>query len=49
MVRLIGVFFVAVLAQFVVHGWLWLATGMSEHSMQQWREDIDRLALEAKR
>lgn len=48
MMRLIGVLFIAVIAQFAVHGWNKFVAASGEHAVQAWRAEISRLAENAR-
>lgn len=41
MLRLIGVLFIALLAQFLVHGWLRASSGLGQGSVDSWRESLN--------
>jgi hypothetical protein len=49
MMRLIGVLFIAILAQFIVHGWMRFSQSSGDHAVQAWKDEIDRLARKASR
>jgi hypothetical protein len=49
MLRLIGVLFIAVLAQFAVHGWMQLSKSSGDHAIQAWKNELGRLAEKAGR
>jgi hypothetical protein len=49
MMRLIGVLFIAILAQFIVHGWMQFSKSSGDHAVQAWKDEIDRLARKANR
>jgi hypothetical protein len=44
MLRLIGVLFLAVVAQFIVHGWSQFVAASGEYAVQSWKNDLARLA-----
>ena len=41
MLRFIGVIFLAVVAQFIIHGWRNVAGGLAQSSVDSWRENFD--------
>jgi hypothetical protein len=47
MMRLIGVLFIAILAQFAVHGWHRFAASSGDYAVQAWKNELDRLAQKA--
>jgi hypothetical protein len=49
MLRLIGVLFLAIVAQFIVHGWSEFAAASGDHAVQSWKNDLARLAEIANR
>ena len=49
MLRLIGVLFIAVVAQFVVHDWMQFSKNSGEHAVQAWKNELGRLAEKARR
>jgi hypothetical protein len=49
MMRLIGVLFIAILAQFLVHGWMRFSQSSGDHAVQAWKNELDRLAEKARR
>ena len=49
MLRLIGVLFLAVVAQFIVHGWSQFVAASGEYAVQSWKNDLARLAEIANR
>ncbi len=44
MMRMIGVFFLAVVAQFIVHGWSQFVAASGDYAIQAWKSDLERLA-----
>lgn len=44
MIRLIGVLFLAVVAQFIVHGWSQFVAASGDYAVQSWKSDLERLA-----
>jgi hypothetical protein len=44
MLRLIGVLFIAVLAQFIVHGWMQFSKSSGEHAIQAWKAELHAIA-----
>ena len=44
MIRMIGVLFLAVVAQFIVHGWSQFVAASGEYAVQSWKNDLARLA-----
>jgi hypothetical protein len=49
MLRLIGVFFIAVIAQFAVYGWNQFVAASGEHAVQSWKNELDAIAEKASR
>lgn len=49
MFRLIGVLFIAILAQFLVHGWTQVSKSSGDYAIQAWKNELDRLAEKARR
>jgi hypothetical protein len=41
MLRLIGVIFLVVVAQFLVHGWVRLSEGLGTASIDAWKQSLD--------
>jgi uncharacterized membrane protein YphA (DoxX/SURF4 family) len=49
MMRLIVVLLIAILAQFVVHGWMHFSKSSGERAVQAWKDELERLSRKASR
>jgi hypothetical protein len=49
MMRLIGVLFIAILAQFIVHGWYRFAASSGDHAVEAWKNELDAIAEKTNR